>query len=355
MGSEVSYQDWLRFYGQIRTSYNNMDNPSLLYDGGTAIHQLFAEFSLIDDENQSLSARVGRQEFLSNVWQMANDDPLPVRSRWNAVSANYNLNNVSFDVYLAEGFEPTCDRNFTDKANGNKSGALFASWNTSLGRVRTYYTSNKVKARRPQPADIQVLGISASRPAMDGFGYMVDGIYQMGKDDSRDVSAYMGFANIHYGWQRNMHWQFGAVMHYASGSDADSKKQNTFNPLWGGDPLGYALDGAYGNTMQFGSYAQMGYRPGQFITAGFLSTWRANTDDALYSIGQYQMFGADSDERYAYTNLYLFFDNNITSNLLLKTQLYYAFDSKYTEEVLSQRGMKSRNIASLKFTGIYNF
>ncbi len=116
---------------------------------------------------------------------------------------------------------------------------------------------------------------------------------------------------------------------------------NTFNPLWTGDPLGFAHDGAYGNAMQVGGYSVIEYMPKQSIITGFMSTWRADTDDAIYTLNQDILFGENSDEKYAYTQFYLQFHNYITGNLKTELNLYYALDSDYTRDVV---GPQSDNI-----------
>ena len=186
----------------------------------------------------------------------------------------------------------------------------------------------------------------------EGLGYMADAIYQTGNQENKSISAYMGFLDVNYSWQRDWSWNAGTNMHYASGSDKDSRKVNTFNSLWGSNYLGYGVDAATANAMQFGAYTAATYRPGQSFTTGFLSTWRANKDDAIYTTGQFKMFGADSDERYAYSQLYLSLYNQINPYLLLNTNIYYSLDSQYIKEVT---GENSKNVARVEFSVIYNF
>ena len=64
--TDVTYQDWARIYGEIRTNYTNLDNPGPVDDAGTDLHQLFAEFKLLDDGEQYSTTRFGRQEIYLN-------------------------------------------------------------------------------------------------------------------------------------------------------------------------------------------------------------------------------------------------------------------------------------------------
>jgi len=185
-----------------------------------------------------------------------------------------------------------------------------------------------------------------------GFGYMLAGVYQFGDHAGKDISAYMAYADLNYNWKADWNYRVGMNLHYASGSDADSDKVTTFNPLWTGDPLGFAHDGAYGNAMQVGGYSVIEYAPKQTIITGFMSTWRANTDDAIYTLNQDVLFGEDSDEKYAYTQFYLQFHNYITGNLKTEVNTYYALSSDYTDDVV---GPDSKDIARVELALIYNF
>jgi len=360
--TDVTYQDWMRLFGEIRTNYTNLDNPGPVDDAGTDFHQLFTEFKLLDDGEQYLSTRLGRQEIYLNEWQMMNREPTPVQSSWNAASAKYSVAGINFDVYYGEEVFPlyndgSFSGNWDDKTNGKKSTGLFANWGTDFGVMQAYVMSNQLTnesfVNAPNgDVDIQVLGLHAHNFVGEGFGYMFDGVYQFGDHAGKDISAYMAYADLNYNWKADWNYRWGLNLHYASGSDKDSDKVNTFNPLWTGDPLGFAHDGAYGNAMQVGSYTVIEYQPKQSIIAGFMSTWRANTDDAIYTLNQDVLFGAESDEKYAYTQFYLQFHNYITGNLKSEVNMYYALDSDYTRDVV---GSSSDDISRVEIALIYNF
>lgn len=360
--TDVTYQDWMRLFGEIRTNYTNLDNPGPVDDAGTDFHQLFTELKLLDDGEQYLSTRLGRQEIYLNEWQMMNREPTPVQSSWNAASAKYSVAGINFDVYYGEEVFPlyndgSFSGNWDDKTNGKKSTGLFANWGTDFGVMQAYVMSNQLTnesfVNAPNgDVDIQVLGLHAHNFVGEGFGYMFDGVYQFGDHAGKDISAYMAYADLNYNWKADWNYRWGLNLHYASGSDKDSDKVNTFNPLWTGDPLGFAHDGAYGNAMQVGSYTVIEYQPKQSIIAGFMSTWRANTDDAIYTLNQDVLFGAESDEKYAYTQFYLQFHNYITGNLKSEVNMYYALDSDYTRDVV---GSSSDDISRVEIALIYNF
>lgn len=360
--TEVSYQDWMRVYGEIRTNYTNLDAPGPVDDAGTDFHQLFAEFKLLDNDEQFLSTRLGRQEIYLNEWQMMNREPTPVQSSWNAASVKYKVKGINFDIYYGEEVFPQFkdggfSGNWDDKTNGKTSAGVFANWRTDIGAMQAYFMSNDLTnssfVNAPHgDVDIQVIGLHAHNFVSEGFGYMWDGVYQFGDQAGKDISAYMTYADFNYNWKADWNYRLGLNLHYASGSDKNSDKVNTFNPLWTGDPLGFAHDGAYGNAINIGSYTVIEYMPKQSIIAGFMSTWRANTDDAIYSLNQDELFGADSDESYAYSQFYLQFHNYLTGNLKLETNLYYALDSDYTRDVV---GDTSDNISRVELALIYNF
>ena len=360
--TDVTYQDWARIYGEIRTNYTNLDNPGPVDDAGTDLHQLFAEFKLLDDGEQYLTTRLGRQEIYLNEWQMMNREPTPVQSSWNAVSAKYKVNGINFDVYYGEEVFPLREdgrwsSNWDDKTNGNISTGIFANWRTDYGAMQAYFMSNNLTnesfVNAPDgDVDIQVVGLHAHNFVSEGFGYMVDSVYQFGEHAGKDISAYMAYADLNYNWKADWNVRTGLNLHYASGTSKNSDEVNTFNPLWTGDPLGFAHDGAYGNAMQVGGYSVIEYMPKQSIITGFMSTWRADTDDAIYTLNQDILFGENSDEKYAYTQFYLQFHNYITGNLKTEVNLYYALDSDYIRDVV---GPDSSNISRAEIAMIYNF
>lgn len=360
--ADVTWRERARIYGEIRTNYTTLDNPGPVDDAGTDIHQLFTEFRLLDDDGQLLSTRLGRQEIYLNDWQMMNREPTPVQSGWNAARAKYRVNDLSFDLYYGEEVFPVrkdgkWNGSWDDKPNGNTSAGIFANWRTDSGVMQAYFMTNQVTNHSfinapPGEVDIQVLGLHGHHFVDEGFGYMLDGIYQFGDHAGKDISAYMGYADLNYNWKTSRNYRAGINLHYASGSGKNSDKVNTFNPLWSGDPLGFAHDGAYGNAIQFGGYALIEYREKQSIIAGLMSTWRANTEDAIYTLNQDVLFGAGSDKKYAYSQFYLQFHNAITGNLKTELNLYYALDSDYIRDVA---GPQSGNISRVEIAVIYNF
>ena len=106
LGSEVAYQDWMRIYGEMRVNYTNIDDHGPIDAGGTDIHQLFAQFNLLDREDQNLSTRIGRQEIYLSELQLMNREPTPVQASWDAVTAQYSIGNANFDLYWGEEIFP---------------------------------------------------------------------------------------------------------------------------------------------------------------------------------------------------------------------------------------------------------
>lgn len=359
---ELAWKNLMRIYANIRTDYTNVTRPGPVDNAGTDIHQLFAEFQFINTENQLLSTRLGRQEIYLNDWQIMNREPTPVKSSWNAAVLKYRNDNISLHAYYGEEIFPhythgSWTGNWDDKVNGNTSAGLFASVNNKLGMIQGYYMNNRLKnnsfVNAPHgDVKIQVLGLHTHQFVQQGIGYMADSIYQFGDHAGKRISAWMGYLDVNYNWQTDWNYRLGMNMHYASGSSKDSKRVNTFNPLWTGDPLGFATDGAYGNAMQAGIYTVTEYKPKQSIIGGFLSTWRADTDDAIYSLNQDVLFRQNSDKRYAYTQFYLQFHNYWTGNLKTEMNLYYALTSPYLRDV---SGKENKNISRAELVVIYNF
>ena len=174
LSTDVTYQDWARFFGELRVNYSNRAPLFSYDDGGTDFHQLFAEFQLVETDNHRLSAKTGRQEMVLNNWQMSNREPTPVQRSWDAIKANYQIGDVSFDLYWGEevGQVKGAGANFDDRGNGNKSAGLYASWDTDYGTMKAYLMDSKVKntsfIHAPNgTANIQTIGLSASHFARE--------------------------------------------------------------------------------------------------------------------------------------------------------------------------------------------
>lgn len=360
--SELNWRDKARLYTSVRTNYTTVSHPGPIDNAGTDIHQLFAEFYLFDHAGQSLTTRLGRQEIYLNDWQIMNREPTPVKSSWNAAMLKYTRDDVNIQGWYAEEVFPryhngSWSGNWDDRANGNRSAGILAGWQSGGAVMQAYYMHNKLKNNSfvHAPAGnlhIQLLGLHAHHAVTEGVGYMADTVYQFGDHAGKPISAYMGYVDVNYNWIKNWHYRSGINVHYASGSGKNSRKVNTFNPLWTGDPLGFATDGAYANAIQGGLYTVIEYLPQQSLTGGLLSTWRANTEDAIYSLNQDQLFSANSAKKYAYTQFYLQFHNYWTGNLKTEINLYYAPASRYLNDVLAG-GAKA--ISRVELAMIYNF
>jgi hypothetical protein len=83
-----------------------------------------------------------------------------------------------------------------------------------------------------------------------------------------------------------------------------------------------------------------------------LSTWRENTEDAIYTGGRQVLFGADSDEKYAYTQFLALFENQITPNVKSELEISYALDSQYIKDVV---GSNTSDISRVSWNLLYYF
>lgn len=374
-GSEVNYDDFFRVYGELRVNYASYQegNAGPVDDAGTDIHQLFAEVNLLEGEGEKLSAKLGRQEvFISNL-QMGNREPTGVQGSWDSISANYMKNGKRIYAFYGEEIFPpttitpqghvTWAGDFDDIRTGNTSGGINVQIPSSFGYLSLYALDTHIKMY-DQPyrrfvfanqgaADVYSLGAALTKRTRNGLGYHAEGIYQFGDNEGKDISAYMGFADINYTWAGDWSWKTGVKLHHASGTEAGSDDFNTFNPLWTDDILSAVNSGAYSNVNQLGWYLETGYSPGQNVAVGFLSTWRVSTDDAIYTKDQSMLFGADSEEKYAYTQAYVRLTNMLTPTLKLDTGLTYAFDSSYIKDVVGEQASSDSKRIEMVLT--YNF
>lgn len=365
--TDFSYKDKYRLFGEIRTNSSNFDtgpwNPTL--DAGTDIHQLFVEMNDINIAGGSLDARIGRQELTLDMWQLYNQLPLAVRSRFDAVKLDYKRGMHNFTAYYGEEIHPYKECMFCDyvgnwddeRISGNNSTGLIYSTFTPAGLFKASFANHQIEENLfihtdHGAVDIYTVGASLYKFARTGLGYMLDARYQFGDTAGQDVSAYMAFADVNYKIQKDWGYKFGGIGYVGSGDDPNDDKLTGYNLAWGSDLLGFAADAAYSNAINLGTYLQTEYMPKQTVNLAFMSTWRINTDDALYGISLGPIYGADSDEKFAYSQVALVFNNQITPNVITNLELSYAMDSDYIKDVV---GENSENTKRIKFNIRYLF
>ncbi|QMV13795.1 alginate export family protein [Vibrio spartinae] len=352
LGSELNYKDRARVYGELRINNTNFTDNSPVDDGGTDIHQLFLEYSNSNLFDKDWTVKLGRQEFLLTRMQFGNRELSGVQASWDAISTRFYVSDVEIGAYWGEEVLPVYKDgswagNFDDKGTGNKSKGIYGIVAGDYGQLTGYVLDTKIYNwsfihANPGWENITSLGLNAFKYTRSGFGYSGDLIYQFGDQEGKNVSAYMGFGTINYNWDLDWKWQLGMVGHYASGTKSDDSSLHTFNPLWTDDILDAANTAAYSNVIQGGPYLSVDYAPAQTVYFGFMSTWRVSKDDAIYTKDQSLLYGADSDEKYAYTQAAIRFHNLITTNLKFDAALLYAFDSKYLEDVIDSKVADSR-------------
>lgn len=354
LGSEINYDDLARVYFELRNNESHYDLNSPVDDGGTDVHQLFGEYNFINHSDEKLSARAGRQEILITRFQMGNRELSGVQGSWDALTWKYTRPTYDVNVYWGKEILPVYknghwDGNFDDGQTGSKSGGIYSTSHTSYGDFLKYLMITKISNSSFIFADsgwasLRSYGLGLTKYNKTGLGYHIESIYQDGSQEGMPISAYMIYSDINYNWVSDWEWQAGLVSHYATGTKANDKTLHTFNPLWTDDTLDMANTGAYSNVIQTGPYISVNYKPDQTVYLGMLSTWRASTDDAIYTKDQTLLYGADSDHKYAYTQVALRFHNLIATNFKFDCGVLYALDSPYLRDVISSKSSDSFRI-----------
>jgi hypothetical protein len=152
----------------------------------------------------------------------------------------------------------------TDKSNEKMQveGYLMYKNNNPVNGLARNLTSEAAREAYSKKAEIYTLGGALSGPLSDNWGYRVEGAVQTGKSASPStaVTAYNETENLiafgekstlEYSFKDDLDNKLHVTYEYLSGDNPDTKRVESFNPLWGQWPQwSELLQGPYVNGME---------------------------------------------------------------------------------------------------------
>ncbi len=176
-GADINYDDFFRIYGELRVNYSKfaLGEGSPVDNGGTDIHQIFAEVDLLQGQGERLSAKLGRQEVFITNFQLGAREIMAAQGSWDGVSVNYMNKGKRFYAYYGEQVFPRMEMttagpvwngSFDDEHTGNTSGGLLVQIPSSYGYLSLYGLASE-----KDEADVYSLGTSLIKRTRSGLGY----------------------------------------------------------------------------------------------------------------------------------------------------------------------------------------
>ena len=262
-----------------------------------ALQNAFVDILFPIGESNTLTARIGRQEFLFGKQRLISPLPWSNSMRtWDAARFILDLDNWRIDAFYSR-YAAVQKYDFNDWQNGPDFWGVYA--NGKIGETNPidldlYFLGLNKKAATfngtSGEEDRYTLGARLGGKFGDsGFNYDIEAAYQFGEVGSADISAYMlatkfGYTFKDVDWKPSVYVGFD----YASGDDdATDNEVGTFNQLF---PLGHAFYGfmdTVGRQNAIDLSTGFSFKPHKKVTVktDLHFFWRAEESYALYNAG----------------------------------------------------------------------
>ena len=262
-----------------------------------ALQNAFVDLVFPMGENGTITARLGRQEFLFGKQRLVSPLPWSNSQRtWDAARAIFKFDNWRVDAFYSR-YAAVQKYDFNDWRPGPDFWGVYANGkigDTNPIDLDLYFLGLNKKAATfngtSGEEDRYTLGARIGGKFGDsGFNYDAEAAYQFGEVGSADISAYMVAAKFGYAF-KDVDWKPSVYVgfDYASGDDdATDNDVGTFNQLF---PLGHAYYGfmdTVGRQNAIDLSTGFAFKPHKKITVktDFHFFWRAEDSDALYHAG----------------------------------------------------------------------
>jgi len=296
----LAHADWhvgkhFRTFVQLQSGFANgqIGTPSPVDQNVLDLHQAFADFSTSVKNGQSLTLRLGRQEFLYGSQRLVSVRDAPNnRQAFDAARLIFTGPKLKVDAFYSY-YVPAKPNIFDD---GFNKGTQF--WGA-------YAVLSKVPLL--QNVDIYYLGIHKSIAVFDaGSGketrhsagtrvwggtpawqYDIEALYQFGDFAGSTISAWTASANISYTFSHVKHKpQLGIKTEVISGDRHNTDgRLNTFNPLFPrGGYFGLAALIGPSNLTDVHPYFQLNLTKKLIFNIDYDLFWRMSRSDGIYAV-----------------------------------------------------------------------
>lgn len=283
-----------RTFVQLQSSLADGEakTPSPVDQNTLDLHQAFTDYRFFLN-NSTLTARAGRQELSYGSQRLVSLRDAPNnRQAFDALKLMYDRKNAKLDLFYSY-YVPAKSRIFDDRLNtGTRFWGAYSTFTKlpvianadlyylGIHKASTVFDEGKGKEDR-HSVGTRIWG------ATTGWQYDAEGVYQFGKFNSNDISAWTVSANVSY-TLRNVHLtpQFGLKTEAISGDNSyNDGKLNTFDPLF---PRGgyFGLAALIGPSNLFDTHPYIQFNLSKKLIAGtdYDMFWRMNRNDGLYAV-----------------------------------------------------------------------
>jgi hypothetical protein len=309
---------------------NSKIDPSPVDENELDFHQAFLDVDFIQNKNQQLTFRVGRQEMAYGSQRLVSVRERPNnRIAFDGVKLIYKNNNWQTDAFYSHPV-------------ANKPGVFNDDFNDNAKLWGSYTVIHKVPFI--QNIDLYYLGLWKNRAVFDNavgeetrhsigtriwktkgnWKYDFEGLYQFGKINAQNITAWTLSSNTSYTFENvKFSPEIGLKTEFISGDKNNSDNTlQTFNPLY---PKGayFGLVGLIGPANLIDIHPSIAFDLTKKLGFGidYDIFWRSSIHDGLYAPNMQLLYSGDNTtERFIGTQLIANFDYNVNSFLTLSVE-----------------------------------
>jgi hypothetical protein len=298
-----------RTFVQLQSSLANgqLETPSPVDNNPLDLHQAFIDLSSSVGVKQNVTIRLGRQELSYGSQRLVAVREAPNnRQSFDGAKVMFAAPNLKTDIFYSHYVQA-------------KSGIFDDGFNKNTQFWGAYNVINKVPVLHN--VDLYYLGIwkrssvfddvkgsetrhsVGSRTWMNSptWQYDLEGVYQFGKLNSTDISAWTMSSNISYTFNHAiLKPQLGLKTEAISGDrNYNDGKLNTFNPLFPrGSYFGLAALIGPANLFDVHPYVQIALTKKLTLAEDYDLFWRMSRNDGLYAVnGKLLYSGKNTDSK----------------------------------------------------------
>ncbi|CAC9973166.1 alginate export family protein [Flavobacterium panici] len=309
---------------------NSKIDPSPVDENELDFHQVFLDVDFIQNKNQQLTFRVGRQEIAYGSQRLVSVRERPNnRIAFDGMKLFYKNNNWQTDAFYSHPV-------------ANKPGVFNDDFNDNAKLWGSYTVFHKVPFI--QNIDLYYLGLWKNHAVFDNavgeetrhsigtriwktkgnWKYDFEGLYQFGKIDSQNISAWTLSSNTSYTFENvKFNPEIGLKTEFISGDKNSNDNQlQTFNPLY---PKGayFGLVGLIGPSNLIDIHPSIALDLTEKLGFGidYDIFWRSSIHDGLYAPNMQLLYSGDNTtERFIGTQLITNFDYNVNPFLTVSVE-----------------------------------
>lgn len=335
----------IRVFSQVRSALQNgrKNGSRGIDEDQLSIQNLFIDASLINQEEQKLTFRVGRQELDYGSGRLISVREGPnVRLSFTGAKAMYSHKNVSVDA-------------FAMMADSINTGVFD---NTISKQLNLWGVYSKIIIPKTGNLDLYYIGIRRDESVFEvgtakekrhtiggrlwkyggGFIYNLEAAYQFGTFGDEDISAWTCSVDIGYLFE-NVRFKPSINLRndYISGDKSkEDRKLNTFNPLYPkGGYFGFSPQVGPVNLIDIHPYATLDLTSKLKMQVDVVFNWRYSLNDGVYRpSGALNRPGSSSDKRYIGTAYLTNFTYSFSKYISLVSGLQYFQKGEFIEDII---------------------